>query len=561
MTPGELAARLAQLPPPERRAALAAAVVAEIKTALLMSAEDHLPLDANYIELGLTSLKVAAVKEELEGRLGVEIDVSVLFGQPTVEQLLAHLARALPDLLPPAPVPVPAGGAAADGPELFAGAPDLVPATPAGQRRLLAELLLERYEPVAVVGIGLRFPGGNDTPEQFARFLAEGRSGTGPIPADRWDAEAFASTVRTAGGGFLTGIDRFDAKFFAISPKEARYVDPQQRILLETAWAALEHANIDPTGLRHGSGGVYIGVSNGDYNAELDALTPEELDGHLGAGLAHSALCGRLSYFLGWRGPCLSVDTACSSSLVALHLAVTGLRRRECEIALVGGVNVIHHPRNHIICSRAAMLAADGRCKTFDDAADGYGRSEGCGVIVLMRLSDARRQGRRILGLVRGTAVRQDGASGGLTVPNGAAQEEVMRAALDSAVLTPRDVQYVEAHGTGTSLGDPIEMSSIRAVFAGDRPAGPVVVGSVKTNIGHMEPAAGLGGVIKSLLQLQQAEVFPHLNLTTPSRHIPWDGRQVLVPTERREWPAAATRRALVNAFGFAGTIATAVLE
>src|SRR5216683_1529270 len=380
MTPAApLARQLRELPRSERRAALQAAVSAEVRRALLMSADDELPLDANYFDLGLTSLRIVEIKEGLEAGLGCEIDGSVLFGRPTVEQLVAHLT----------------------GESL----PGLFAARPAEERgednhepgELLDELLLQRYEPVAIVGIGLRFPGGNVNPAGFAEFFRTGRSGIVPIPADRWDVRAFTSddpyakgTVRTAAGGFIDGIDQFDARFFAISPKEAQYVDPQQRIMLETAWEALEHANIDPTSLRHRDGGVYVGVSTMDYSNQLGALAHEDLDGRLGTGIAYSAVAGRLSYFLDLRGPSMSIDTACSSSLVALHLAVEGLRRRECEVALCGGVNVIHHPRNHIICSEANMLAPDGICKTFDDAADGYGRSEGCGVIVLKRLSDAR---------------------------------------------------------------------------------------------------------------------------------------------------------------------------
>ena len=255
-----------------------------------------------------------------------------------------------------------------------------------------------------------------------------------------------------------------------MSPKEAQYLDPQQRLTLETAWEALEHAGIDPTGLRHGNGGVYIGVSCVDYPLEAESLAYEELDPYVGTGTSHSVVPGRLSYFLGWRGPCLAIDTACSSSLVALHLAAGGLRAGECDIALAGGVNAIHHPRNHIVFTQAGMLSPDGQCKTFDESADGYGRSEGCGVLVLKRLSDAKRAGDRIIALVRGSAVRQDGESGGLTVPNGSAQEAVMRAALSRSMLAPGDIGYVEAHGTGTPLGDPIEMRAIRSVFAGARP-------------------------------------------------------------------------------------------
>ncbi|WP_239485298.1 type I polyketide synthase [Micromonospora humidisoli] len=432
---------------------------------------------------------------------------------------------------------------------------------------LVRKLLMEKYEPIAIVGMGLRLPGNNETPEEFAEFLRAGRSGTGPIPDDRWDVQGLYSDdaaekgkVLTAGGGFISGIDQFDPKFFNISPKEAAYVDPQHRLVLECAWKALEAANIDPATLRDSNGGVYMGISSMDYTIEVDRLDPTELTSHIAAGTAHSAMSGRLSYFLGWRGPCMSIDTACSSSLVALHLAAQGLRRGECDIALFGGVNAVHHPRNHVVFSQANMLAADGRCKTFDDSADGYSRSEGCAVMVLKRLSDARRDGDTVLALVRGSSVRQDGESGGLTVPNGTAQAILMREALASAMLDPGDVQYVEAHGTGTSLGDPIEMGAIDAVLSESHADRPVVVGSVKTNIGHMEAAAGVGGVVKTVLQLQEGVIYPHINLETPSRHIPWDRYRVTVPTKQVTWEGAP-RRALVNSFGFAGTIASVVLE
>lgn len=434
---------------------------------------------------------------------------------------------------------------------------------------LLRELLLEKYEPIAVIGMGIRFPGDVDTPEEFSAFLREGRAGTGPVPADRWDMETLQTLEKeagrrplAAGGGFVSGMDEFDPKFFNISPKEAEFIDPQHRWALESAWRALESAHIDPAALRGGNGGVYLGVGQMDFVIDVEALDPADLDAHVAAGTAHSAAAGRLSYFLGWRGPCLSVDTACSASLVALHLAAQGLRRGECDIALAGGVNVNHHPRNHIVYSRAGMLSPDGRCKTFDDSADGYARSEGSGMVVLKRLSDARRDGDTVLALIRGSSVRQDGESGGLTVPNGTAQIALMRDALATANLEPADIQYVEAHGTGTSLGDPIEMGSINTVFTDSRTDdAPLVVGSVKTNIGHMEAAAGIGGVAKVIRQLQEGVIYPHINLDTPSRHIPWDRYRVTVPTELRDWPAEGPRRALVNSFGFAGTIASVVLE
>ncbi|MEV5735315.1 SDR family NAD(P)-dependent oxidoreductase [Streptomyces sp. NPDC052292] len=423
-------------------------------------------------------------------------------------------------------------------------------------------------EPVAIVGIGLRFPGGSGSPDEFDAFLREGRSGIGPIPRDRWDVEAFTpegpddkGKIIASAGGFLDRIDLFDAGFFNISPKEARYMDPQQRLLLETAWQALEHAGIDPAPLRRGNGGVYIGASSIDYALELDSLPYEELDGHLASGITMFPLSGRLSYFLGWRGPSMSVDTACSSSLVALHLAVQALRAGESDIALCGGVNALHHPRIPVMFSNAQMLAPDGHCKTFDEAADGYARAEGCGIVVLKRLSDARRDGDRVLALVRGTAVGQDGDSAGLTVPNGPAQEKVIRSALAAAHLGPEDISYVEAHGTGTPLGDPIEFGAIGDVFVDSHTKDrPVLVGSVKTNLGHMEPASGIVGVIKTVLQLRSGTVYPHVGLNTPSGRIPWDLYPLRVPTECEPWQADV-KRAVVNSFGFAGTIGAVVLE
>ena len=430
------------------------------------------------------------------------------------------------------------------------------------------ELPQETAEPIAIIGAGLRFPGGNETLDGFEEFLREGRSGIRPLPRDRWDVDAFAPSdraekgkIRTAGGGFLDVIDQFDAAFFSVSPLEAQYTDPQQRLLLETTWEALENANVNPATLRHGNGGVYIGASSFDYALELDSLPYEETDGHLASGITPFAMSGRLSYFLGWRGPSLTTDTACASSLTALHLAVTGLRRGECDIALAGAVNAVHHPKILVMFSHANMLAPDGQCKTFDEAADGYVRAEGCGVLVLKRLADARRDGDSVIALVRGTAIGQDGESAGLTVPNGTAQEQVMRAAIADAELKPGDVSYVEAHGTGTPLGDPIEMGAISDVFmeshTKDR---PVVVASLKTNLGHMEPAAGVGGVVKTVLQMRSGTIFPHLNFRTPSGRIPWDSIPVTVPTACMPW-TAGTRRAVVSSFGFAGSIAAVVLE
>ncbi|MGW0586363.1 type I polyketide synthase [Streptosporangium sp. NPDC002607] len=436
------------------------------------------------------------------------------------------------------------------------------------QKTLIEQLRREKDEPIAIVGMGLRFPGENSTPDGLADFLRAGGSGIGPIPSERWHNEELFSDdplmrgkIRSAGGGYLRDIYKFDPTFFNISPKEAPSLDPQQQLILETAWESLEHANIDPARLRHTDGGVYVAVSGTDQATRVSSLPYEELDMHTAMGSAHSVISGRLSYFLGLRGPSLSVDTACSSSLVALHLAVQGLRRRECEIALCGGVNAVDDPRPYIMASQADMLSADGRCKTFDDSADGYGRSEGCAMVVLKRLSDAQRDGDRVLALIRGSAVRQDGESAGLMAPNGVAQEALLRVALKDAGLGPQDIQYLEAHGTGTPLGDPIEMGAIAAVFGSSHTSeDPLIVGSLKTNLGHMEAAAGIGGVVKTVLQLREGAIYPHLNFENPSKRIPWDRYPVSVPRKLTLWPAEV-RRAIVNSFGFAGTIAAVVLE
>ncbi|MBV9450127.1 MAG: acyltransferase domain-containing protein [Streptosporangiaceae bacterium] len=432
----------------------------------------------------------------------------------------------------------------------------------------IQQLMTQKHEPIAIVGIGLRTPGGSTTIGALADYLDSGKSAITPIPPDRWNADDFADGngngrggINSVSGGFLTGVDQFDASFFSISPKEARCIDPQQRLALETSWEALENANIDPTLLRCGNVGVYFGASGADYAWEIGTLVAEDMEGYLAGGMLNAGVSGRVSYFLGARGPCISVDTACSSSMVALHLAVSGLRGDECELALCGGVSVIHHPYSSMLLTDMQALAPDGRCKTFDESADGYGRAEGCAVVVLKRLSDAERDGDNVLALIRGTAVRQDGESAGFTAPNGIAQEALMRAALANAMLEPGDIQFVEAHGTGTPLGDPIEMASIAEVFGPSHsPRDPLLVGSLKTNIGHMEAAAGIGGVVKTVLQLRYGTVFPHLNLDKPSSRIAWDTWPVRVPTRSQPW-RAGIRRGLVNSFGFTGTIAAAVLE
>jgi 3-oxoacyl-(acyl-carrier-protein) synthase len=359
-------------------------------------------------------------------------------------------------------------------------------------------------EPIAVVGLGCRIPGGANGPESFWGLLREGRSGVREIPRDRWDVDArydpnpdAPGKIATRFGGFLDEVDQFDPQFFGIAPREALSMDPQQRLLLEVSWEALEDAGQSPTQLGQSRTGVYFGICGNDYaQLLLERNEPALLDMYYASGIGHSIASGRLSYVLGLQGPSLSVDTACSSSLVAVHLACQGLRNSECRMALAGGVNVILSPEVFSALSRARMLAADGKCKAFDAAADGFVRGEGCGVVVLKRLSDALADNDRILALIRGSAVNQDGPSSGLTAPNGPAQESVIRQALANAGVSPREIGYVETHGTGTSLGDPIEMGALGAVFGPERdPASPLIIGSVKTNVGHLEAAAGVTGL------------------------------------------------------------------
>ena len=360
-----------------------------------------------------------------------------------------------------------------------------------------------RTEPIAIIGMGLRFPGGAHDAESFWHLLRDGIDAISEVPRDRWDIDAYydpdvnaPGKMSTRFGGFLDGIDRFDAHFFGIAPREAVSMDPQQRLLLEVAWEALENAGQAPNKLSGSRTGIYLGISNSDYFRVLLADT-EKIDPYVTTGNAFSVAGGRLSYLLGLHGPNLSIDTACSSSLVAVHLACHSLRNGECRMALAGGVNLMLTPEININFSKAQMMSPDGRCKTFDARADGYVRGEGGAMIVLKRLSDALADGDHILALIRGTAVNHDGRSGGLTAPNGPAQEAVIREALANSGIEPAQVDYVETHGTGTSLGDPIEVRALGAALAEGRDKDhPLMIGSVKTNIGHTEAVAGLAGQI-----------------------------------------------------------------
>jgi acyl transferase domain-containing protein/NADP-dependent 3-hydroxy acid dehydrogenase YdfG/acyl carrier protein len=426
------------------------------------------------------------------------------------------------------------------------------------------------HEPLAIVGMACRFPGGANDPAAYWELLAAGRDAIGPVPPDRWDAGEWydpdpdaPGRMSVVNGGFLGRVDGFDAAFFGISPREALTMDPQQRLLLQVCWEALEHAGLAPERLAGSATGVFVGVCNSDHFQRVLGRGVDQVDTYLASGNAHSVVAGRISYTLGLNGPAFAVDTACSSSLVALHLGCQSLRRGESRVALVGGVNVMCSPVTTVALTKGHMLAPDGRCKTFDAAADGFSRGEGCGALVLKRLADAVADGDRILALVRGTAINQDGRSGGLTVPSGPAQEAVIRAALADAGVGPADVSYVEAHGTGTTLGDPIEVKALAgALGPGHSKADPLLVGSVKTNIGHLESAAGVAGVMKVVLSLLHERLPPHLHFRTPNPHIAWADLPVAVEAAGRPWPRSAQpRRAGVSSFGFSGTNAHVVLE
>ncbi|WP_175747769.1 non-ribosomal peptide synthetase/type I polyketide synthase [Burkholderia ambifaria] len=437
------------------------------------------------------------------------------------------------------------------------------------RRAEIAALRSDRNEPIAVIGMACRFPGRSDTPSAFWQLLDHARDAVAEVPGERWDIERYydpdpstPGKMATRHGAFLERVDEFDAAFFGIAPREATYLDPQQRLLLEVAWEALENAHLPPERFRQSATGVYVGITCFDHAIQVsNAATPSS--SYAGTGSALNMAAGRLSFVLGLTGPSMAIDTACSSSLVCLHLACESLRSRESNMALAGGVNLMLSPEVMVSFSQARMLSPDGRCKTFDAAADGYVRGEGCGMVVLKRLSDALADGDRVLGIVRGTAVDQGGAGGGLTVPSRDSQERVIRRALNQAGLVPGDISYVEAHGTGTSLGDPIEVEALAGVYGPGREAAePLVIGSVKTNIGHLESASGIAGLIKVLLSFEHDRIPAHLHFTQPNPHTPWQDIPIRVAADPVAWRRGERRRiAGVSAFGFSGTNAHAIVE
>ena len=424
-------------------------------------------------------------------------------------------------------------------------------------------------EPIAVVGLGCRFPGA-ENPAAFWQLLRSGSSAIAEVPTDRWDIDDYydpepgtPGKMYTRYGGFIDSVDQFDPEFFGISPREAERIDPQQRLLLEVVWEALENASIAPSKLSGTQTGVFIGCGNYDYGLLLFGRDSSNINAYDGTGGAIGITANRLSYTLNLRGPSLSVETACSSSLVATHLACESLRRQESNLCLVGGVSLMLAPEQTIIYSQARMMAADGRCKTFDADADGYVRGEGCGIVVLKRLTDAVRDGDNIRAVIRGSAINQDGLSNGITAPNGPAQQAVIRQALQNAGVTPAEISYVETHGTGTPLGDPIEIRSLRAVLMKDRTLEqPCYFGSVKTNVGHLEAAAGMAGLIKTILSTQHGKIPPHLNLNELNPLISFENTPFSIPTALTSWDChTQSRLAGISSFGFGGTNAHLVLE
>ena len=443
---------------------------------------------------------------------------------------------------------------------------------------LLADELNERVQaaenqrrvPLAVIGMGCRFPGGVHDPEQFWELLSSGVDAISEVPESRWDLQelydrnpATPGKMATRWGGFIEAPELFDAKFFGIAPTEAMSMDPQQRLLLETSWETLEHAGIAPSRLAGTKTGVFVGICNGDYSQVALNSPREKISPYFAPGLSHAMAAGRISYVLGFQGPSMAVDTSCSASLVAVHLACQSLRLGECNAALAGGVNLILNPDITIALSQSRMMAPDGRCKAFSESANGFVRGEGCGMILLKRLPDAIRDRNRILAVIRGSACNQDGRSSGLTVPHGPSQEAVLSGALADAGMRPHDVDYVEAHGTGTSLGDPIEAGALNAVFAEEsRKSEPLLVGSVKTNFGHLESAAGIAGLMKLVLSIQRGKIPASLHFDTPNHRIEWDHLPLQVASELQPWNRRGrTRVGGVSAFGFSGTNAHVIVE